>query len=213
METLKQQPNRSKDKDLHPKQQIHPPISALPEESWMVELAQNEKAMLQDDTIHIRDDEDLREAECQKQTEQFMLAIRHQCSRLVEIFNQTKGSESNTIKMFKIAGSHLDFMLFRNTLKLVFSSPRTGIIDIYFSSYLETSKSNEENPYVSGERLELNFGPFDEPHWTLKNERINLNFLLRKFVSDFVLMSSIVWLNFLMLSFTLGLFIKSILTL
>lgn len=167
------------------KQKVNP----LPEELWVSDLAQNEKSMLMDDTINIRDEKQLRDTEVRIQTESFMLMLRARCARLVEIFNQNKGAESTGVKMFKIAGSKLDFMLFRNTLKLVFSTPKEGVVDVYFSSYLESSKNAEENPYVSGERLELTFGPFDEPYWALKGERIHIESMLRKFITDFVLLS------------------------
>lgn len=164
-------------------------ITPLPEEVWMVDLANNEKSMLTNETINIRDEAQLKESTTQRQTENFMLALRTRCTRLVEIFNHNKGPESNALKQFKIAGSKYDFMLFRNTLKLVFSTPKPGVVDIYFSSYLESSKAAEEANTVSGERLELTFGPFDEPYWALKGHRINLEYLARKFLTDFVLLS------------------------
>ncbi len=158
-------------------------------EQWVVELAHNEKAMLLDDTIHIKDEATFIENEKQKQTEYFIMTLRAKCVRLIEIFNQHKGPDTNGIKMFKIAGSEFDFMLFRNTLKLVVMTPKTGLIDVYFSSYIEASKATESQPYVSGERLELVLGLFDEPYWQVKDQRINSDFMLRKFISDFILMS------------------------
>jgi len=80
-------------------------------------------------------------------------------------------------------------MLFRNTLKLVFSTPEQGVVDIYFSSYLDASKTSEENDFVSGERLEICFGPFDEPFWALKENKVHIDYLLKKFLSDFILLS------------------------
>jgi hypothetical protein len=163
-------------------------IVPLSTEQWMVELAQNERAMLMEDTIHIKDDEQLKQERMRRETDRFMQVLRQKVTRLVQIFNESKGHESSNIKMFKIAGSSLDFMLFRNTLKLVFATPKTGTVDVYFSSYLETAK-DDKNPFVSGERLELKMGPFDEPLWCLKGERIAMDNLIRKFVSDFVLLS------------------------
>jgi hypothetical protein len=185
METIKNQNNRSQVES----QKSSTAVSVLPEEAWITQLAQNEKAMLTDETINIRDEDHLKATEVQHQTEALMLSLRSRCSRLVEIFNQNKGQDSNALKQFKIAGSQYDFMLFRNTLKLVFSTPKSGIVDIYFSTYLTTNNTTDDANTVSGERLELTFGPFEEPYWALKGQRINLDFMLKKFLTDFVLLS------------------------
>lgn len=105
-------------------------------------------------------------------------------------FNQLKGSSLGNIKIYGISNTRADFMLFRNGFKLIFAMAQPGQIKVYDSQMNNSfvPGQNAAAPASSAENDFLNakWGPFGELHWTYQNQTINLDYLVRYYMSRFI---------------------------
>jgi hypothetical protein len=119
----------------------------------------------------------------------------------VEVFNEYKQSTASKIKVYSIAKTHADFMLFRNGFKLVFSLKQPGVISIrthFMNPALpsvssmnllgSTVTNNLTAPQFRGEEelLEMIWGPFNETIWTYKKHPVKVESVIKYFLSKFV---------------------------
>lgn len=100
-------------------------------------------------------------------------------------FNQLKGSTLGNIKVYGIAKTKADFMLFRNGFKLIFSMSRPGLVEVYYSTLggLPGAAKQKES---EKDQLEAHWGPFGELKWTYKNHQIKYDYLIRHYLSRFI---------------------------
>ena len=85
-------------------------------------------------------------------------------------------------------------MVFRNSLKLIFSNPRQGVCHIRFTSlaggaYTRMLQTKNEDP-IDGDVLEAQIGPFNEVYWTYRGQRISADFLVKHYLTEFIKNSS-----------------------
>jgi hypothetical protein len=159
---------------------------------WIEKLARAEEQLERSDHIDFHaylDDSKVVEAE----TIGFLNVLREKLSAYVEAFNALRAG-SNTIKIFRISGTAAEFMLFRNSLKLIFANPRVGVIHVRFTSlaggaYTRLLKNKEEEP-LDGDALEAQIGPFNEVFWTYRGQRVDATFLVKHYLTEFIKNSS-----------------------
>jgi hypothetical protein len=103
-------------------------------------------------------------------------------------FNQMKGVPLGNIKIYGIANTRADFMLFRNGMKLVFSMKKPGTIGISFHHQkgLLPGSAPESTIAQSEDLIEAQWGAFNELVWTNKNLRINIDNMVRFYLSNFI---------------------------
>ncbi|MCB0361614.1 MAG: hypothetical protein KDD35_02780 [Bdellovibrionales bacterium] len=108
-------------------------------------------------------------------------------------FNQLKGSSIGLVKIYGISKTPADFMLFRNGYKLIFSIRKPGLIGIRFnqigSSFLPGQISEDSSPGKE-DLLKAGWGAFGELKWTYSEQVINLDYLVRYYLSRFIRESS-----------------------
>lgn len=131
----------------------------------------------------------------------FLTQLRQHFTEAVEVFNQLKASNSGKLKIYGIAKTHADFMLFRNGFKLVFSLKQPGVISI------RTHFLNPTIPAVASlnlmgntiansmsapqfrceeELLEMMWGPFNETVWTYKGQPVKAESVVKYYLTKFV---------------------------
>jgi hypothetical protein len=108
----------------------------------------------------------------------FMNEIKHDLEEAIEIFNEMKPTPAGKIKVYAIAKTHADFMIFRNGYKLIFSLIKPGVIAIRLH-YMNTT--HQEN-----EAIEIKWGPFNDVIWVHKGQPIKKDNLIRYFLVKFI---------------------------
>lgn len=118
--------------------------------------------------------------------------IRERFEVYVEKFNEYRGVESQaTIKIFKISNTINDFMLFRNSLRLIFSRRSDDVIQVRFMAngkdlYSARSRKNESTFSNDVHEIKAHIGPFNNISWLFQGEKIELDPLVRHYLSEFI---------------------------
>ncbi len=111
----------------------------------------------------------------------------------VSLFNQYRVNrdQGRMIKVFRISNTVNDFMLFRNTLKLIVARRSPDVISIGFLS----NSGGLFAPRVPGENspgmpniheLKAHVGPFNQVTWRYQGETIEVESLVRFYLSEFI---------------------------
>ncbi len=123
---------------------------------------------------------------------QFLLKLKNEFAEAAAGFNEMKPSVLGRIKIYGIAKTHSDFMIFRNGYKMIFSIKAAGVISIRFHfvgnmAIPQPNGSNEKVTIVMDEQLiEAKWGAFEEVMWTFKNQGFKIPFLVRHYLTTFI---------------------------
>jgi len=104
-------------------------------------------------------------------------------------FNQMKGVAIGNIKIYGIANTQADFMLFRNGVKLIFSVKKPGIICVRTShgGFFPGTTATEVVSPTDEDLIEAQFGAFQELFWTHRKTRIlDVENMVRFYLSRFI---------------------------
>jgi hypothetical protein len=133
----------------------------------------------------------------EESTIDFLTGLRDSFSEYVRLFNSYSetGSKFQEIKLYSIAQTSADFMIFRNQIKLLVSNTAHGIIQISFSQHVRgTMDVNGQvvNGASSGlsanaqpQDLHAQIGPFREVYWTFQNEKIEAAQVAKFYFTEF----------------------------
>lgn len=128
-------------------------------------------------------------------TIQFLLRLKTEFVDSATSFNDLKPSTLGRIKIYGIAKTHADFMLFRNGFKMIFSFKDVGKIAIKFNyvggqmfpaaagataNQADVTSAHEEHI------LEAKWGPFHEIQWTYQGQPFKVAFMVRYFLTNFI---------------------------
>lgn len=108
-------------------------------------------------------------------------------------FNELKASPLGRVKIYGIAKTHADFMLFRNGFKMIFSLKEPGQISIRFNfigpNYTPSqvpSLVNTASTMMEENLIEAKMGPFNELLWTYKGERVQMASVVKYHLTLFI---------------------------
>lgn len=108
-------------------------------------------------------------------------------------FNELKNSPLGRIKIYGIAKTHADFMLFRNGFKMIFSLKAPGQISIRFNfigpNYMPSqipSVQNTAAPMMEEHVLEAKLGPFQELDWTFDGHIVKTQAVVKHHLTLFI---------------------------
>ena len=136
------------------------------------------------------------------ETIQFLLALKTEFVDSSSTFNELKPSALGRIKIYGIAKTHADFMLFRNGYKMIFAMKAPGQISVRFNfigtNYIPTPGSNNNdmgasnaNANVMEENIvEARWAAFEELVWMYKGQNVKLEFMVRHYMTQFIRESS-----------------------
>jgi hypothetical protein len=125
---------------------------------------------------------------------QFIIKLKNEFQDVMTAFNELKGDGPGLVKMYGIAKTHSDFMLFRHGYKLVVSLKSAGVISIRVnfipSTYVPSSTSiapqNHRESLVGEECLiEARYGAFGEIHWTHNDIPVKVEYIVKYFFTLF----------------------------
>lgn len=123
---------------------------------------------------------------------QFLLQLKNEFAGAAASFNELKPSVLGRIKIYGIAKTHSDFMIFRNGYKMIFSIKAAGVISVRFHfvgnmAIPQPNGSNEKVTIVMDEQLiESKWGAFEEVIWTFKTQSFKIPFLVRHYLTLFI---------------------------
>jgi hypothetical protein len=163
--------------------------------TWIENLALEEFNMDESGIIHIHDH--LNPIHLLEESSiELMNEIRDKFELYVAKFNQYRGEQSHAhIKIFKISNTVNDFMLFRNSLRLIFARKANDLITIGFLANgkdLFAARLRPEDPMGAGALHELraHLGPFNKIEWRFQGELIDIDTMVRHYLSEFIRQSA-----------------------
>lgn len=127
---------------------------------------------------------------------QFLLNLKTEFVDASTTFNELKPSALGRIKIYGIAKTHADFMLFRNGFKMIFALKSPGQISVRFNfigtNYIPTPGAAEPhtpaaNANVMDENIvEAKWAAFEELIWTFRGEPMKLEYMVRHYLTQFI---------------------------
>ncbi len=124
---------------------------------------------------------------------EFMEKIKERFEVYIAKFNELRTNQNDqtrTIKMFKISNTVNDFMLFRNSLKLVVARRSPDVISLGFlsnSGGLFAARLNHQ-PSSSQKihEIKAHVGPFNNIYWKFAGENVEIDSLVRHYLTEFI---------------------------
>lgn len=118
-------------------------------------------------------------------TLEFMKQLRTAFTESSSVFNHIKGF-LGSLRVYGIADTQADFMIFRHGHKLIFSVSKPGLICIRmkFNNQLFNNQSPDDKG--NADFIKGDWGAFNELQWTHNDKQINIDYLIRYYMSIFV---------------------------
>jgi hypothetical protein len=188
--------------ELRGKTMIEKSFSTQDQYSWIRDLVKSEERMEDTGVVDFAfgvDNQKLLQNETVKLLEQ----LKSDFIEASNIFNQVKNSPLGTIKIYGIARTQADFMLFRNGFKMIFSLRQPGTLSVRFNFISPNSMipqkpldaSNATGASASSSLMDENLieaknGVFGEMMWTYKGQEVKRDAIVKYHMSLFVKESS-----------------------
>lgn len=138
----------------------------------------------------------------EESTIDFLTELRNHFTEFARTFNAY--SESSTrfqeVKIYSVAQTAADFMMFRNGVKLVISNTAHGVVQISFTQHFRRTLSvdgqapggllaqSPEGQQVTSQMQDImaQVGPFRDVYWTFQGEKVNAEQIARFYFTEFV---------------------------
>ena len=136
------------------------------------------------------------ETQLEEESIEFVENLRTQFQKHIDRFNelrsQTNGHQQ--IKVFKISNTINDFMLYRNSLKLVVARKARDVISIGFisgaSGPFGARISLGDSAGNKIQEIKAHVGAFNEITWRFQGEEVKVDYLIRHYLTEFIKYSS-----------------------
>lgn len=154
--------------------------------SWIKELVAAERQMEESGLVDMEAGFDTHR-QLEESTLEFLNDLKAAFVEAASAFNQLKGANVGQLRIYGIAKTKGDFMLFRNGYKLIFSLRQPGLISVSTAS--ATSHFVPGTPKIeddSRDILHAAWGAFGQLVWTYNDHPIQLDYLVRYYLSRFV---------------------------
>lgn len=124
---------------------------------------------------------------------EFMEQLKERFEIYYTKFNQLRthgNDQTRTIKMFKISNTVNDFMLFRNSLKLVIARRSADVISLGFlsnSGGLFAARLNfDQGSQKKIHEIKAHVGPFNNIMWKFQGENVDIDSLVKHYLTEFI---------------------------
>lgn len=122
---------------------------------------------------------------------EFLMELREHFNEYARIFNSLseKGARFQEVKVYAIAQTAADFMIFRNQVKLVISNNAHGVIQLSFAQHSRDAvtvggQASKEPPKT--QELIAQVGPFRDIYWTYQGEKVDAEQVAKFYFSEFI---------------------------
>jgi len=164
--------------------------------SWIENLAMDEINMEESGIVningHLNPSLLLEEASIEMMNE-----LRDRFEAYLTKFNEYRGrnNSSASIKFFKISNTVNDFMLFRNSLRLIFARKANDVISIGFLAngkdiYGARLSFNDQFGSTNIHEIRAHLGAFNKITWRFNNEIVDIDALVRHYITEFIVNSA-----------------------
>ncbi len=160
--------------------------------SWVKDLVQAEQKMEESGVIDFSAGFDAKQA-LKDETVEFIQDLKTLFIEASSAFNQMKATQSGQVKIYGIAKTIADFMLFRNGYKLIFSIKAPGKISISFQHMGralipgQVIEQKIDTPQIKEDFLVAEWAAFEELIWKFKDQKINnMDCLIRYYMTRFL---------------------------
>lgn len=162
------------------------------EHDWIKKLVRNEAELLRTGTADFFSHQDQRKVVGQA-TIEFMQQLKAETIRCVDLFNAYRGGAhtQNAVKVFHVADTVADFIVFRNGLKLAVTNKAFGIINFSFISRKNPFQKTKIKSKNEGYELIAQLFPFNELAWTFHGERVQAKTVIRYMITEFIKSSAV----------------------
>jgi hypothetical protein len=163
--------------------------------SWIESLALEEVNM--EESGIIRFNEHLNTQQLLEESSlNFVNKLKDRFEFYVSLFNQYRGSggAQRSIKVFRISNTVNDFILFRNSLKLIIARRAPDVVSIGFLStnggLFAPRLANESQSIHAIHEIKAHVGPFNNITWRFQGELIEVEALVKYYLTEFIKNSS-----------------------
>ena len=161
-------------------------------QGWIHELAKGELHPEADRLLGLGKADDPSQL-VEESTVDFLMALRESFNDFSRTFNAYSegGGKFQEIKIYNVAQTAADFMIFRNQMKLVVSNTHPGIIQIAFSEHVRGTLAvdgqlNSQTRSTQAAELTAQVSPFRDVTWMYQGERVQPMQVGRYFFAEFV---------------------------
>lgn len=159
---------------------------------WIKELIESENKILETGIVDANPEYKKQRLVVQS-TLNLLMQLKDQFIEATQMYNELKPTPQGSIKIYTIAQTHSDFMLFRNGYKMIFAMKEPGIIDIRFNfigsqliSSVHAVESKVNSKIFDDQKLQIQVRPFDEVVWTFNGSEFKVDFLVKFYLNLFV---------------------------
>lgn len=149
---------------------------------WIKNLVQLEKT-ISTNTTPSNPNKDIKPSQkiLEEHTFEFIQQLRTAFTASSAVFNYMKDFVGS-LKIYGVANTKADFMVFRNGHKIIFSTKKPGVILVHLRLN-NNLKSSSKDPI---DFIQSEWGAFNELQWYHKGQIINIDYLIRYYMSIFV---------------------------
>ncbi|RYZ86397.1 MAG: hypothetical protein EOP04_13980 [Proteobacteria bacterium] len=129
----------------------------------------------------------------EESTIQFLQELRERFTEYSRLFNSysESGNRFQETKIYSVAQTSADFMVYRNQIKLVVSNTAHGVISIQFTQHQRSpfqfdGANPEANATQSAQEILAQLGPFRDVHWSFQGEKVSPDQLAKFYFIEFV---------------------------
>lgn len=129
----------------------------------------------------------------EESTIDFLMELREQFNEFARVFNgySENGARFQDVKIYSVAQTAADFMMFRNQIKLVISNIAHGVIQISFAQHTRGTLAVDGvqasgSGSVSAQDLLAQVGPFRDVSWTFQGEKVTPEQVAKFYFVEFV---------------------------
>lgn len=157
---------------------------------WIKELVKSEQQMEESGMVDILAGFDPKKSLLNESTN-YLNELKACFVDAAAVFNELRASAVGRVKIYGIAKTQADFMLFRNGFKLIFSLVEPGKIAIRFNfispSYLPSNPSTAPaDQFEEEDLIEAQWGAFGDIEWKYKGLPVKMDSLVRFQLSRFL---------------------------
>lgn len=162
--------------------------------SWIEALALEEVNMEESGFIRFNDLSNTQQL-LEESSISFVNKLKDRFELYVSLFNQYSGNKDakRGIKVFRISNTVNDFILFRNSLKLIVARRAPDVVSIGFLSTggnLFSPRLANENQSQTIHEIKAHVGPFNEISWRFQGEPVETEALVKYYLTEFIKNSS-----------------------
>ncbi len=164
-------------------------------QGWIHQLAQAETHPDAEKILHLGGSFDPQQL-VEESSSDFLMELREFFMDYARVLNgfSENGSRFHEVKVYSVAQTASDFMVFRNQIKLVISNTAHGVIQFSFAQHMRGTLAvdgqiqNQGDSKITAQAQDLiaQVGPFRDVFWTFQGEKVSAEQVAKFYFAEFV---------------------------